>query len=96
MNATHLDVAEARAILFADETLDDSWPQREAAGRILGMAEADAWRNLVEAARVCLAAHENPPPPFEIVPYPGGNEPDFQTLFTEATAAGKTAKKDAP
>jgi hypothetical protein len=96
VKAAHLDVAEARAILFADETLDDSWPQREAAGRILGFAEADAWRNLVDAARARIAAHENPPPPFEIVPYPGGNEPDLQTLFMEAMATGKAAKKDAP
>ena len=95
MNAVHLDLAEARAILFADETLDDSWPQREAAGRIIGSAEADAWRNLVEAARTRIATHEHPAAPFEIVPYPGGNEPDFQTLFMEAMA-GKPGKKGAP
>jgi hypothetical protein len=89
---TMLDVSEARAILFADEVLDESWPQREAAGRILGSVEADAWQKLVAAARERIAAHENPSPPFEIVPYPGGNEPDFQTLFMEAMATGKSRK----
>ena len=28
-------------------------------------------------------------PPKEVTPYPGGNEPDFQTLFIEAVAEGE-------
>lgn len=88
-----LDIAEARSILFADDVLDVYWEQREAAGQTLGVAEADAWRHLVEVARQRIAALEHPTSPFEVVPYPGGNEPDFQTLFMEALAAGKAAGK---
>ena len=90
---------EARAILFADEVLDTSFAQREAAGLLLGLEEGDAWRDLVAAAHACLVESEAPPPSFEVVPYPGGNEPDFQTLFMEATATGKAdkpGKKGAP
>ena len=87
-----LTTPEARSILFADEVLDASFAQREAAGLLLGLEEGDAWRDLVAAAHACLVESEALPPSFEVVPYPGGNEPDFQTLFMEAMATGKAAK----
>lgn len=72
MKGAPLTVPEARAILVADEALDLSFVAREASGQVMGSAEGDAWRALVQSANDRIA---------------GGNEPDFQTLFCEAVAA---------
>ena len=75
---TPLTVAEARAILLADEALQLSYEARLAAGQTFGIEEREAWAKLVESATDRIAAY---------APYPGGNEPDFQTLFVEAMAS---------
>lgn len=51
-----LTVAEARAILIADEALATSYSDRLADGKILGIEEREAWAKLVDAAndRVAL------------------------------------------
>ena len=80
-----LNVSEARAILIADEALHHSYEARLASGQIFGIEEREAWAKLVESATDRIAAYERPitvP-----TPYPGGNEPDFQTLFVEAIAS---------
>ena len=88
---TPLTVPEAWAILRADEALDATYEEREAAGQTLGSEEADAWINLVKSAHDRIAAYEGtrrePPKEFVVTPYPGGNEPDFQTLFMEAVTS---------
>jgi hypothetical protein len=90
---TPLTVPEARAILVADEALQLTFEAREAAGQTLGLAEGDAWIKLVESAKHRIVGWDRltvvPTPP---TPYPGGNEPDFQTLFVEAMAASKERK----
>jgi len=46
-----LTVAEARAILRADEALDLTYEARLAAGTTFGDEEREAWIKLVESAR---------------------------------------------
>ncbi len=96
-----ITVSEAHAILIADEALAATFEARLASGQTLGIDEGDAWRNLVLRARDRIAAYERPivvssvvpsvVPPVEPTPYPGGNEPDVQTLFVEAVAAKEAA-----
>jgi hypothetical protein len=87
MTPTPLTVPEANAILRADEALDSTFPQREASGQLLSCEEADAWIRLVKSARDRVASYEGVKPEApKVTPYPGGNEPDFQTLFMEAVA----------
>jgi hypothetical protein len=45
-----LTVAEARAILVADDALQLSYEARLSAGDTFGLEEIDAWRYLVESA----------------------------------------------
>ena len=89
-----LTIPEARAILAADEALELSYEARLAAGQTLVIEEREAWAKLVEKAIDRIAAVELSPPTVThsggIEPYPGGNEPGFQTLFIEAMASGKT------
>jgi hypothetical protein len=87
MAMTPLTVSEARAILRADEALDATFEAREASGQTLSAAETDAWIHLVKSAHDRIATYEGTKE-FVIEPYPGGNEPDFQTLFVEAMVAG--------
>lgn len=102
-----LTLAEARSILIADDALALSYVAREECGKTLGIEELDAWTKLVESARARIAGYEQPVVPidvaetdadFEILPYPGGNEPGFQTLFLEAIAASEApdARKKTP
>jgi len=96
MNLTPLTVSEARAIVRADEALDATFSVREASGTTLSSDETDAWIHLVKSAHARIAAyggtkHEPPkelnePKESVVEPYPGGNEPGFQTLFMEAVA----------
>lgn len=90
-SSTPLIVAEARAILIADEALQLSYDARLTSGQIFGIEEREAWIKLVESAADRIAAYERPPD--AATPYPGGNEPDFNTLFCEAMAAGKIRSK---
>ena len=91
---TPLTVPEARAIVAADDALDATFPQREASGNLLGVEEAEAWMRLVASARDRIAQYEGTPrEPLPVVPYPGGNEPDFQTLFMEAVASSEGTKR---
>jgi hypothetical protein len=55
---TPLTVAEARAILIADEALQLSFDARCADGQSLGIKEGDAWRGLVESANDRVAAFD--------------------------------------
>lgn len=87
---TPLIVAEARAILIADEALQLSYEVRLATGQTFGIEELNAWVKLVASAHDRIAAYERPP--IVSSPYPGGNEPGFQTLFVEAMAAGDTRR----
>lgn len=92
---TPLTVPEARAILVADEALDATYKARLAAGQTFGIEELNAWVKLVESATDRIAAYDRPriaPSPNTPTPYPGGNEPDFQTLFVEAVAASDTRR----
>lgn len=50
MNIVFFTVAEARAILVADEALQLSYEAREASGQTLGFEEREAWAKLVESA----------------------------------------------
>ena len=90
MSLLPLTVPEARAILAADEALDRTFKEREASGQTLSLAEGDAWMKIVESANARIARYGGPPTPVAETlvptPYPGGNEPDFQTLFMEAVA----------
>lgn len=90
MSLLPLTVPEARAILAADEALDRTFKEREESGQTLGLAEGEAWMKIVESANARVASYEGttrePPKEFVVTPYPGGNEPDFQTLFMEAVA----------
>lgn len=93
MAMTTLTVPEARAILRADEALDATFSVREASGQTLSAAETDAWIHLVKSAHDRIATYEGTKSApskegFVIEPYPGGNKPDFQTLFVEAMVAG--------
>lgn len=53
---TPLTVAEARAILVADEALVLSYESRLATGQTFGIEELDAWAKLVESANDRIAA----------------------------------------
>lgn len=90
MSLTPLTVSEARAILRADEALETTFSAREASGQTLGADETDAWIHLVKSANDRIAGYEGrrsaPPKEFEVVSYPDGNEPDFQSPFCEATS----------
>jgi hypothetical protein len=88
---TPLTVAEARVILRADEALSLTYDVRLAAGTTFSDEEREAWIALVESANDRIAAWEGRAR--EIVPYPGGNEPDFQTLALEAAAAAAANKR---
>jgi len=54
---TPLTVAEAHAILRADEALDTTFKDREQSGTLLTPEEADAWIALVASARKRIAEH---------------------------------------
>lgn len=87
-----LTVAEARAILIADDALVLSFAAREECGRTFGIEEHDAWRRLVESATARITAYERPV--VAPTPYPGGNEPDGQTLFMEAVATAEEKRRE--
>lgn len=53
-----LTVAEAHAILVADEALALSYEARLAAGQIFGIAEREAWARLVESATDRIALYD--------------------------------------
>jgi hypothetical protein len=55
---TPLTVAEARAILFADEALQLSYEARLAAGKTFGIEEREAWAQLVESSTARIAAFD--------------------------------------
>jgi hypothetical protein len=55
---TPLTVPEARAILAADAALDATFAAREASGKLLGLAESDAWIKLVASATDRVASFE--------------------------------------
>jgi hypothetical protein len=86
-----LTVAEARAILIAEAALGFSYEERLASGQTFGIEEREAWQKLVESATARIAAYERPV--VAPTPYPGGNEPDVQTLFVEAAAAFETRRE---
>ncbi len=101
-----LTLTEARVILRADEALDLTYEARLAAGTLLSNEEGEAWIALVASANDRIATWEGRPTSVpkttapEVAPYPGGNEPDFQTLFMLAVAnqqpeprTGYTAKR---
>jgi hypothetical protein len=97
---TPLTVPEARAILLADEALQLSYEARLAAGQTFGIHEREAWAKLVESATDRIAVYEGAckevkRPSSEPDRYPGGNEPDFQTLAMEAAAVAKRPLPDA-
>ena len=98
-SVTPLTVPEARAILVADEALHSTYEARLAAGQTFGIEELNAWAKLVESATDRIAAYDRPriapTPLIAPTPYPGGNEPDFQTLFVEAVAASD-ARRSSP
>ena len=95
MRGAPLTVAEARAILRADEALDLTYEQRIAAGTLFADDERDAWIALVASANERIAAWEGVPRQSVELPgaYPGGNEADFQTLFVEAVARADAREK---
>lgn len=93
MSGASLNVPESRAILIADDALENSYEARLESGQILGLEEGDAWRALVARAHARIAEYEGTKLPVigsSPTPYPGGNEPDFQTLFIEALAGKKS------
>jgi len=55
---TPLTVAEARAILIADEALGLSYEARLAAGQLFGIDEREAWIKLVKSANDRITAFE--------------------------------------
>ena len=61
MTMTPLTVAEAHAILLADEALQLSYEARLAAGQIFGIEDREAWAKLVESSTDRIAAYERPP-----------------------------------
>lgn len=95
MKGAPLNVPEARAVLVADDALDATFEARQASGQLLGTEEADAWIALVESARQRIVLWKGPatstssaePSPVVSDRYPGGNEPDLQTLALEAVHA---------
>ena len=103
---TPLTVAESRAILIADEALQLSYEERLASGQTFGIEELNAWAKLVESATDRIAAYARPissavatdedgfTRSCEVMssPYPGGNEPDFQTFALEALMRGEKRK----
>ena len=96
---TPLNVAEARALLLADEALDATFKAREEAGLLFSLEEADAWIALVASANDRIKGwgrgrSATPPASPVVTPYPGGNEPDFQTLFLEAVATPDARKSE--
>ena len=54
-----LNVAEARAILLADDALEATFEARQELGLIFGLAEGDAWRALVESAKYRVALFDS-------------------------------------
>ena len=59
---TPLTVAEARAILVADEALQLSYEARLSAGQTFGIEEREAWAKLVESATDRVVAWDGPKP----------------------------------
>lgn len=55
---TPLTVPEARAILLADDALEDTYEARVNAGKTLDLLENEAWVKLVASARARVAAYE--------------------------------------
>lgn len=53
-----LTVAEARAILFADEGLAATFEVRRASGHIFGYENGEAWQRLVDSATQRVAEWE--------------------------------------
>lgn len=89
---TPLTVAEARAILRADEALEITRAVRLAAGApAFDAEERAAWERLVTSARDRIVGW--PKSSVEIAPYPGGNEPGLQTLAVEAAFSSKQKTK---
>lgn len=93
-----LTLAEARAILIANEALDLSFVARGGCGKTFGIEELGAWLKLVESANARIAAYAGHGAPSmeaaaPLSAYPGGNEPDFQTLFVEAVASSEMRRK---
>ena len=58
---TPLTVAEARAILLADEALQLSYEARLASGQTFGIEEREAWAKLVESATDRIVVYERHP-----------------------------------
>lgn len=58
MKGAPLTVAEARAILRADEALDLTYDARVAAGTTFGDDEREAWLALVASAKDRIATYE--------------------------------------
>lgn len=55
---TPLTVAEARAIVIADEALGLSYEARLVSGNTFGIEEHEAWQRLVKSANNRIAAFE--------------------------------------
>ena len=97
MKHAPLTVAEARAILRADDALARTHAVRLSAGATFGDQEREAWGALVESAADRMAAWagtKREATASQIVEpdrYPGGNELGFQTLALEAAAAASTS-----
>lgn len=87
-----LTVIEARVILRADEALALTYDARLATGTTFSDEEREAWIALVASANDRIIAWEGTQRkeaiPAEPDRYPGGNEPDFQTLSLEAVITG--------
>jgi hypothetical protein len=97
MSGTPLTVPEARVILLADDALHhaylsseerETWDvivesAKQRIARFVGMRKEEIQTHVLEEAvrsRLAMKADR----------YPGGNEPDFQTLAVEATAPKQT------
>jgi len=53
-----LTIAEARAILRADEALGATFKDREESGNLLSLEEMNAWIALAESARKRVEEHD--------------------------------------
>lgn len=84
--------AEARAVILADEAFVLSYARGLSVGVTVDAEVLHAWASLVASARDRIAERGSYSR-FLPARYPGGNEPDFQTLALEASAAGRAAAK---